>query len=51
MIVEDVVEHDDGSCTLQVELTDEEVRFLISYAIKDILEREVDRMEKENAGG
>ena len=48
MVIEDVVENEDGSATLKVELTSSEVRALLSYAICRLLEEEVDRvMEKE----
>ena len=51
MVVDKVIEHGDGNCTLVVELEEDEVRFLLGYAIRDILTKEVERMEKENTDG
>lgn len=38
-------EHEDKSATLSINCTDEEVEFLIGYAIRDILKKALDSMD------
>ena len=43
--------HDDqpnkGVCTMECEFTQDEVDFLIEYAVNDILKKQIERMEHE----
>lgn len=42
MIVEKITEHEDGSATVEVELTPEELRLVVSRALRDMLTRYVE---------
>ena len=47
MKVIDVIENEDGSCTLELDLTKEEVKLLINYAIVDILKEQIKNYQEE----
>lgn len=41
MIVDDMIENEDGSATLTLDLSSEELQILITYAVNKLLEREI----------
>ena len=49
--VTELVEHDDGSCTLHVELSAEGARLLIQEGLRSVLQREVDKAKEEEKDG
>ena len=48
MEVTNIDEHKDGSATLHLECTDEEVDFLVQYVVITILKNKIKDMEKDN---
>jgi hypothetical protein len=38
-------EKDDGSATMELEISNEELEFLVSYAIRDLLKKKLEEME------
>lgn len=50
MLIEDVIEHEDGSATMTFHLTDEEKTSLIQYAILDILTKAANGVIKTQNG-
>jgi len=48
MIVQNVDEHEDGSATLTMEMTNEEIRTLVEYAIIDLLKKFIADTGKNN---
>ena len=43
-----VTENEDGGATLDLDLTEEEVNIFVSYAVNDILKKQIKEMELEN---
>jgi len=41
-----ITDQDDGSCILDCEFLEEEVNFLIEYAVIDILKKQIERMSR-----
>jgi len=48
MKVLDLIENEDGSATLNLELTEEENRLLIEYAIQHLLREKFKKYEEKN---
>ena len=48
MEVTNVIEHEDGSATFEFKMTQDEMDFFVEYAIKDILKKQIERMEDEH---
>jgi len=44
----EIVDHDDGSCTLKIDMDDQTQNALLQYAIKHILLEAVQKTIKEN---
>lgn len=47
MDVLSINEHEDGSATISIDCTDEEVEFLIGYAIRGILRKSINNENKD----
>lgn len=47
MNVLDIDEHEDGSATINLDCTDEEINLLVQYAIMDILKKSLNNMNKD----
>lgn len=49
MVIEDIIDNEDGSATLVCDFTKTEVRFLLEYALMDILRKHaLDILAKES---
>lgn len=48
MQVINIIEHKDGSATIEFDITAEEQKLLIKYALKDILMKEAKRVIEES---
>jgi len=48
MEVTKIIENKDGSATLDVNFTEEEINILVEYAVVDILKKYIKRLEKDN---
>ena len=46
--IQEIIDNIDGSADLILNLTDEQIRFLVEYAINDILRRNLEGVNKEN---
>ena len=46
MKILEINENDDGSCTMECEFEQEEVSFLVNYAVNKILKEQIKLMEK-----
>ena len=42
-----VIENKDGSATLDINFTEEEINIFVNYAVVDILKKQIDKMELE----
>ena len=42
-----VTENEDGGATLDINFTEEEINIFVSYAVNDILKKQIDKMELE----
>jgi len=49
MEVINIIENKDGSATLNIEMTEEEQKYLIEYAVQDILKKHIEEYENGNA--
>lgn len=47
MNVLDVNEHEDGSATINLDCTDEEINLLVQYAVIDILKKAVEKAKND----
>ncbi|MFW9871536.1 MAG: hypothetical protein ACFFG0_00330 [Candidatus Thorarchaeota archaeon] len=46
MEVVNIIEREDGSATLELDLTEEEITLLVGYAVIDILKKEIDKQQE-----
>jgi hypothetical protein len=46
MEILEIVDNDDGSCTMECEFTQEEINMLISYAVVDILKKQIKKHQE-----
>lgn len=47
MEILEIVENDDGSCTMECEFNKEELDMLVSYAVVDILKKQIKLHDQE----
>lgn len=47
MEILEIIENDDGSCTMECEFRDDEVNFFINYAVVDILKKQIKHYDQE----
>jgi len=43
-----ITENEDGSATLDVNFTEEEINILVEYAVVDILKKHINKLEEDN---
>ena len=48
MEVTKITENEDGSATLDLDLTEEEVNIFVEYAVVDILKKHINKMEEDD---
>jgi hypothetical protein len=48
MEVVDIIDNEDGSSTVTIDMTEEEQQFFIEYAVVDILKKAIEREKHEN---
>jgi hypothetical protein len=48
MKVIDVVEQEDGSAIVNIDMTEQEINWFVEYAVNDILRKQVERMKNED---
>ena len=48
MNVLDIDEHEDGSATVSLDCTDEEINLLVQYAVLDILKKSLNSVNNED---
>jgi len=41
-----ITENEDGSATLDINFTEEEINIFVGYAVNDILKKQIQKMEK-----
>lgn len=47
MEILEIVENDDGSCTMDCMFQNDEVDILLNYAVNDILRKQIENIKKE----
>ena len=47
MEILEMIENDDGSCTMECEFQDDEVQILLNYAVNNILREQIELLKKE----
>lgn len=47
MEILEIVENDDGSCTMDCEFQNDEVEILLNYAVNNILREQIESMKEE----
>lgn len=43
-----ITDNDDGTSTVDIDLTQDEINFFLSYAINDFLKKYIERIKNEN---
>ena len=48
MDILNMIDQEDGSCIVECSFSEREAEFFLNYAIKDILKKQLERMENEH---